>query len=112
MIHFKFDASWEMDEAVELIREMEPQASALDMHVGMTGSVLFKGKSEKDLDIVVYGHDNSDIEVEDLYVLAQAVGLTPLRVIPSTENLAVACQTEDGRRVDLLGFNRGTKEDS
>lgn len=45
------------DEALTLIRELEPKFAAAGYHLGLTGSVLYKGESEKDLDLIVYAHD-------------------------------------------------------
>lgn len=45
---------WTLEEAIKLLRELEPTANAHGLHLGITGSVLYKGESQKDLDIVVY----------------------------------------------------------
>jgi len=48
---------WTLKEAIELIQEIEPKFQAAGFHVGLTGSVVFKGESKKDLDLIVYPHD-------------------------------------------------------
>jgi len=40
---------WEFDDAVSLIREIEPHFQNIGLHVGFTGSVLRQGFSSKDM---------------------------------------------------------------
>jgi hypothetical protein len=46
-----------IEDALLLIRELEPAFAAEGYHLGLTGSVLYKGESEKDLDLIAYAHD-------------------------------------------------------
>lgn len=46
-----------IEDALTLIRELEPKFSDVGYHLGLTGSVLYKGESEKDLDLIAYPHD-------------------------------------------------------
>lgn len=47
----------DLNSAVELIREFEPILANHGIHVALTGSVLFKGRSQKDFDIYLYPRD-------------------------------------------------------
>lgn len=47
---------WTLDDAIAVIRELEPVASKAGYHLGITGGVLYRGYSKKDLDIVCYPH--------------------------------------------------------
>lgn len=47
---------WEFDDAVSLIREIEPHFQNIGLHVGFTGSVLRQGFSSKDMDLIMYPH--------------------------------------------------------
>jgi hypothetical protein len=46
--------TWELVESIALIRELEPLAQSYGYHCALTGGVLFRGYSEKDLDIFFY----------------------------------------------------------
>ncbi len=48
---------WTLELAVKLVKKLEPELSNSGYHCALTGSVLYKGSSEKDLDIVIYPHD-------------------------------------------------------
>lgn len=43
--------SWELKEALELIRNLQPQTRQFNYHLCLGGGVLNKGQSEKDLDL-------------------------------------------------------------
>lgn len=54
---------WNLTEALEVLRKVELIAADFGLHVGLCGSVLHKGRSTDDLDLVVFplktekGHD-------------------------------------------------------
>jgi hypothetical protein len=45
---------WTLEQGVEFIRKLEPVVESLGYHVGLTGGVLYRGNSTKDLDVIVY----------------------------------------------------------
>ena len=45
-----------LEKAVEVCREIEDKLKPIGYHCGLTGSILYKGESEKDIDIIVYPH--------------------------------------------------------
>lgn len=47
-----FDAMWQMSDAIDLIRKLQPRAWELGYHLNFGGGVLNKGYSYKDLDIL------------------------------------------------------------
>lgn len=47
---------WTLGDALILVRELEPKFQVEELHLGITGSVLFTGESKKDLDFIVYPH--------------------------------------------------------
>lgn len=51
---------WTLEEAIYVVRELEKKVGPVGIHLGITGSVLYKGSSEKDLDIIVYPHSTTD----------------------------------------------------
>lgn len=49
-------SSWNLEEAINFVRNKEPIASEHGWHLGITRSILFKGHSENDLDLIIYKH--------------------------------------------------------
>lgn len=47
---------WDLTEAVQLCRSIEQVAHLYGCHVALAGSVLYRGSSNKDLDIICYPH--------------------------------------------------------
>jgi hypothetical protein len=54
MANTKFDCPWALEEAVALIQVISPGLMSQGFAVGLTGSVLTKGSSQHDLDIIIY----------------------------------------------------------
>lgn len=50
------DAKWNIFQARNLISYLTPLLQKEGYEVGLTGSVLYKGASNKDLDLIVYPH--------------------------------------------------------
>ena len=53
------DRSWTLEQALEVVRKLDPLTRRIGCFTGLTGSVLHKGRSEKDLDITVIPLDAS-----------------------------------------------------
>ena len=51
---------WTLDEALALIAVVQPELLKVKAYCGLTGSVLFKGSSLKDVDIIVYPHSTEE----------------------------------------------------
>lgn len=47
---------WNREEAFWVIERLEPEMAKLGAHCALTGSILYRGTSDKDLDIVLYPH--------------------------------------------------------
>ena len=97
---------WTLHEAVELVQEFEPIARTFGLHVGLTGSTLFDGASNKDVDILVYPHEHGTVRVDVLRAFALRCDLTPLGKRYDASGgfgrAILIMQTKDGRRVDLI----------
>ena len=48
---------WTLDEALVLVRELQPQLTQFEYHVALGGGVLNKGKSDNDLDLYFISFD-------------------------------------------------------
>lgn len=70
----KYDAPWNLQEAQALVAKIwEPLAQA-GFHVGLTGSVLYKGSSDKDLDLIVYPHKTGEKTLNDAVRALKSLG--------------------------------------
>lgn len=47
---------WTQQEAIELLKRLEPDLAKVGFHCALGGSVLYRGTSEKDLDVIIYPH--------------------------------------------------------
>lgn len=77
-------ASWDMKRALAFVRKLERVLSVRGWHVALAGSVLHKGRSKKDIDVVVFPHDASDF---DRCELAYGLGLAGMRPWRSASEL-------------------------
>lgn len=55
-------APWTLDEALTVIRDLQPRIKALGWHVALAGGVLNVGRSDKDLDLVFLPLQNTAID--------------------------------------------------
>lgn len=51
---------WEIEDGLQLSKLIERAVVPLRAHVALAGSVLYRGWSDKDIDIIIYQHDKSD----------------------------------------------------
>lgn len=68
---------WSLAEGITLCRRLQRRLEPAGFAVAITGSVLFKGKSYKDLDLVIYPLSTAHVEMHKLYEALRLVGLTP-----------------------------------
>lgn len=106
--------AWTLEEACALLRHIEGNAKRFSCHVGLLGSVLHRGHSEHDLDIVIYPKNSTMHAFEHRAAEAlRASGLKPVfnrdfvqkqweRAGSSDEKHVEVWETPDGRRVDVF----------
>lgn len=56
---------WLFEESLPLLRALEKDLAAVGWHLALAGSVLFKGESSKDLDVILYPHNTSTTGILD-----------------------------------------------
>lgn len=107
---------WTLEEAVPLLKELREVTTKVGFAVALAGSILYRGTSTKDLDIVVFPLRVEDPQAElDLTALKEALeefGLCPVlsreavtqgwRKQGSLDTKHVEVWQYQGRRVDLL----------
>ncbi len=62
---------WSRRQSLNLIKKLEPRLAAIGWHVALAGSVLTKGQSDKDLDLIVYPHCSEEIDFSAIDVVFQ-----------------------------------------
>ncbi len=102
---------WSIEEAINLIRHIQPALSRVGWCVGLTGSVLGAGRSEKDLDLILYPHSQkSDIKAlhEALIGMGFVISVPveevhkKWRSVGSDDTKNVSIWKFQGKRVDIF----------
>lgn len=68
---------WGLEEGVDFCRRLNKHLSPVGYAVALTGSVLFKGKSHKDLDLIVYPMSTSVVNPALLHTTLMNFGIRP-----------------------------------
>lgn len=70
-----------IEEAIHFVQWLEPQLAEKHFHCALTGSTLYKGFSNKDIDIIIYAHNESNglLPMDAFYALKE--------IFPSTYRL-------------------------
>lgn len=104
---------WTFDDALNLVRHLQVELEASGFHVAMAGSVLLKGESSNDLDVIVYPHTTAKIDMTTYRSILEGMGLRLLadriRVAQiwkrsgslDTKHVE-AWETPSGQKVDLF----------
>lgn len=66
---------WTLSDALELCGVIEKVISKIGFHVGLRGGVLMRGKSDHDLDLIIYPHDSTVCRAKLLYDELRVMGL-------------------------------------
>jgi len=98
-------------QAIEICNEIEKKLAPIGYHCGLTGSVLHKGGSNKDIDIIIYPHQISEEKPmqEILDTIGASTGMYqsqgvahPSKITPSTTDKLVVVSDYNGIRVDFF----------
>jgi len=106
-------SAWTLEEASAFTNALHQK---LQPHycVGLTGSVLYRGKGKYDLDVIVFPSKSQHWSFEELYSLLKAAGMQQLRDVTAVRREwarkygshdrkhVEIWQTAEGKRVDLF----------
>lgn len=99
---------WNLEQAVELSRKVEPILAAFACHVALTGGTLYREGHRKDCDLIIYreGLDfgeerGSFFDTIDRDGLLAALGAAGLTIVKEHMRV-VKMITVDNKRVDLI----------
>jgi len=97
--------SFSLQDGVNLCRLIEPTLSSLGYHCALHGSTLYKGESEKDIDVIVYPHNVKVTKPhgEIFTALREKCGISPAYESPAsnTDKEVWPCSIE-GHRIDMF----------
>lgn len=102
---------WTLDEALPFLKSLRKAMLKCGYCVALAGSILYRGRSEKDLDVILFPHGR--IPQGDVYEALEAFGLTlrrdraavtaDWRTLGSLDTKHVEeWRTKDGRRIDIF----------
>lgn len=57
---------WTFQDALQFVRLLNDEVKEAGFYVAMTGSVLFEGHSDNDLDLIIYPKDSTWYDLESL----------------------------------------------
>ncbi len=102
---------WTRQEAIWMLGSLEPELKKLNAHCGMAGSVLFRGESVKDLDVIIYPrHKNQkdhwiESEIKDFLIsYFECEKITDCASISQIRDDKKVCWliTKSGKRIDFF----------
>ena len=97
--------SFSLQDGVNLCRLIEPTLAGLGYHCALHGSTLYKGESEKDIDVIIYPHHVNVRKPhwEIFTALREAHGISPSFENPHSkaDKEIWPCSVE-GHRIDFF----------
>lgn len=100
---------WTREQAFWVIELLEPLLANAGAHCALNGSVLYRGSSTKDLDLIVYPHKSVIGEHWDTYPLKQLIrGFFQSNHFNDCKG---ASQVRDGKEVSWLTTPKGKRVD-
>lgn len=103
---------WHRAAALEFLSTLWAPLTVAGWHCALTGSVLYRGDSTHDLDVVVYPHHGEKVKLKQLHSALRGAGMHRHRTwrqvqkhwrkVGSTDTKMVEVWMHRGRRVDVI----------
>lgn len=90
---------WTLNQACDLCNKLQDYLAPFGYGVGLTGGVLRRGESDKDIDVIVYPFKRLSSDFDSMYQSLSDFGLKFIRL--PNENRSY---TDDGKRVEVWEF--------
>jgi hypothetical protein len=106
--------TWELVEAIDLIRQIEKALIPARAHCALGGSVLMAGYSDKDLDIYIYprgSEDFTDAHVKQISAILATLGITlraPYKASCEDSTAFVFKSKSKNKTVDFFFLNKSS----
>lgn len=102
---------WTFEESITFVRNLEIILKPLGFNVGLTGSVLYKGESSNDLDVIIFPHNTGKIDMEPVNDTLVKMGLTLLADRAKVANIWARKGSTDAKHVEAWKTSKGQKVD-
>lgn len=99
---------WTIEEGIKFCWMLEPILAESGWHCALAGSVLYVGKSNKDLDIVIYPHDTSNSRPDDVEYILNKLTANYHKYVPSQvkrrypDSKDIWVGEYEGKRIDFF----------
>jgi hypothetical protein len=87
--------------ALILARVLEEALAPVGFHVGLIGSVLIKGQSSNDLDLVLFPNSTAKIDVLEVWQQLHKAGLRPVKTRAQVARAWEYSGSRDAKHVEV-----------
>lgn len=102
---------WTFDESLDFTRELQRLFKPFGFNVGLTGSVLYKGESLNDLDVIVFPQNSGKMDIDKLREILEAYGLVQIASRAKVANIWARRGSTDAKHVEAWKNKKGQKVD-
>ena len=95
---------WSLAEGESFCRELYKFLAPIGYSVAITGSVLFKGKSFKDLDLIIYPLSTARVDVQQLRNALKEAGLRIWMEVDEVHEAWLKKGSNDTKHVEVWRF--------
>jgi predicted nucleotidyltransferase len=95
----------QLDDAIDMVRNIEAALAPIGYHIGLRGSVLIEGESENDLDIVVYPHNSTNRAEFALHCTLGRLGMRLVRTVEQSHEHWRRKGSTDEKRIEIWNWN-------
>lgn len=95
----------QLNNTIDMVRNIEDALAPVGYHVGLRGSILLKGESENDLDIVVYPHDSTNLAEFARHCTLDRLGMRLVRTVEQTHAHWRKKGSSDEKRIEIWDWN-------
>lgn len=102
---------WNLDDALAVLRPLGPELLEAGWALGLTGSVLIDGQSDKDLDVIVYPLNSTEVSKSKLVAALEAQGWKRRSSVSATHRTWRNMGSEDCKQVEVWRAADGRRID-
>lgn len=103
--------SWDLEGGLEFIRQIAPGLLNAGWGIGLTGSVLLRGESNNDLDLIVYPQNDGQVDRDKLHQALSDAGLRQRHDVDVVHRAWRRRQSTDCKHVEVWETPLGNRFD-
>lgn len=104
MTNYAWGEPWTLELAFDLIRKLEKHLAPVGFHIAMAGSVLHKGQSSNDLDLIAFPHDTSHVDMTKAFDALMSAGLVLVHPRWRVAKAWVRQESTDTKHVEVWNY--------